>query len=327
MDDRYLVTGATGCLGAWIVRLLVEQGAPVVALARSDNHRRLRLIATDQQLARVTFVRADVSDPDVVAETITGHRISHVIHCAALQVPFVRADPVAGTRVNVLGTVNVFEGVRRAGSAVRGLAYASSAAVYGPPEMYQAGAIDDDAPLYPERSNLYGVFKQANEGTAQIYASEFGIPSIGLRPFTVYGPGRDQGMTSTPTVAMAAAAAGRPYRISFGGPVYLNYAPDTAAAFIAASKLAADGAHVYNVPGLTATIADVVEAIEASVPAAAGTITYADDVQATPSAIDATRARAALGPLPDTPLRAGVADTIDVLKAGLRRGLVATPED
>ena len=59
---------------------------------------------------------------------------------------------------------------------------------------------------------LYGVYKRANEGTAHVYWADHGVASVGLRPHTVFGPGRDQGLTSAPTTAMLAAACGRPYR-------------------------------------------------------------------------------------------------------------------
>src|SRR5258708_5652620 len=62
-------------------------------------------------------------------------------------------------------------------------------------------------------STLYGVFKLANEGTAAGYFADFGVASIGLRPHTIYGPGRDQGLTSAPTAAMVAAARGEDYEI------------------------------------------------------------------------------------------------------------------
>ena len=69
----------------------------------------------------------------------------------------------------------------------------------------------------PHPGNHYGVYKFANEGTARIYLADAGVPSVGLRPMTVFGAGRDQGMTSSPTVAIAAAVLGTPFRISFGG--------------------------------------------------------------------------------------------------------------
>ena len=79
---------------------------------------------------------------------------------------------------------------------------------------------------------LYGVYKRANEGTAHVYWADHGVASVGLRPHTVFGPGRDQGLTSAPTTAMLAAACGRPYRIPFGGTSQFQYAPDAARAFV-----------------------------------------------------------------------------------------------
>ena len=122
--------------------------------------------------------------------------------------PFVRERPVVGSQVNVTGTVNVFEAAKAAGLRTT-IAYASSAAVY-----------DEEGEVAPK--TLYGVFKLANEGTARIYADESGIASVGLRPFSVYGPGRDQGLTAGPTLAIAAALRGEPYRIAVRRP---NAAP------------------------------------------------------------------------------------------------------
>ena len=88
------------------------------------------------------------------------------------------------------------------------LVYASSAAVFGPPEHYPPGPLADDVPLTP--TTHYGFFKCCNEGNARIYFQDLGLSSIGLRPWTVYGVGRDFGMTSEPTKAIKSLALGRP---------------------------------------------------------------------------------------------------------------------
>ena len=123
------------------------------------------------------------------------HAPTHIVHLAGLQVPFVAADPVMGALVNVVGTVRVLEAARHAGGAVRGLSYASSAAVY-----------DLAGELRPR--SLYGVYKRCNEETARHYAESLGVPSVGLRPWTVFGVGRDQGVTSAPTSAIQAVVRG-----------------------------------------------------------------------------------------------------------------------
>jgi nucleoside-diphosphate-sugar epimerase len=135
--------------------------------------------------------------------------------------------------VNVVGTVNLFEAVRGAPGRV-GFAYASSAAVFGRSSAYSGGVVGDASPLLPD--SFYGVYKVANEGTARVYALQHGVGSVGLRPFIVYGPGRDQGMTSDPTKAILAALRGHRFTINFGGTMLLTYAPDCARAFIAAAR-------------------------------------------------------------------------------------------
>jgi nucleoside-diphosphate-sugar epimerase len=118
-EERFLVTGALGCIGAWTVRALVRDGAAVTAFDLGTNHRRLELILSPDELERVTFVVGDITDLDAVEGVLTEHDISNVIHLAALQVPLCRADPPLGARVNVVGTVNVFEAVRRRGQGWR----------------------------------------------------------------------------------------------------------------------------------------------------------------------------------------------------------------
>src|SRR5205823_12488877 len=109
----------------------------------------------------------------------------------------------------------VFEAVRALSEQVQRLVYASSAAVFGPPDAYPAGPLDDDIHLRP--TTHYGYFKVCNEGNARIYFQDHGLSSIGLRPWTVYGVGRDFGMTSEPTKALKCLALGRQYHISYGG--------------------------------------------------------------------------------------------------------------
>ncbi|HZQ66789.1 MAG TPA: NAD(P)-dependent oxidoreductase [Gaiellaceae bacterium] len=252
--ERWLVTGALGCLGAWTVATLVRDGADVVAFDLGTDDRRLRLIASAEEIEAVERVQGDVTDLAALEGALTEHDVTHVVHLAALQVPFCRADPVRGSRVNVTGTVNVFEAAKRHGLATT-IAYASSAAVYD-----ATGAV---AP-----TTLYGVYKLANEGTASVYWQEDGVASIGLRPFSVYGPGRDQGVTSGPTLAIEAAVRGEPYRIAFGGRTQLHYAPDVARAFVAAARRSPTGAETYNLGGPVTAIADFAAAVENAVPGA-----------------------------------------------------------
>ena len=149
--ERFLVTGALGCIGAWTVRELVREGVPVVAYDIGSDPRRLALILEPDELARVTFVAGDITDLDGLDRALADHEITNVVHLAALQVPFCRADPPLGARVNVVGTVNVFEAVRRRVAAGHGMApvvYTGSIGMYSPSDVDSAtGQLREFDPL------------------------------------------------------------------------------------------------------------------------------------------------------------------------------------
>src|SRR5918999_5262631 len=210
-----LVTGAFGCIGSWVVRSLVDRGDRPVVFDLRDDPWRMRMIAGPEIATRVTIVRGDIADRDAVMRVVQEHDVDRIVHLAAWQIPLCRQDPAKGAAINVVGTANVFEGARASGGRVSRVIYASSAAVFGPPSFYPPGPIKDDAPAHP--ATHYGVYKVANEETARIYWEEHRIPSMGFRPLSVYGPGRDFGLTADPTLAMKSAVLGRPFRIRWGG--------------------------------------------------------------------------------------------------------------
>jgi nucleoside-diphosphate-sugar epimerase len=315
-EERCLITGALGCIGAWAVRNLLLEGVPTTIFDLGGSDHRLRLLLDDEQLARVPIIRGDITDLAAVEAALASSGATQIIHLAALQVPFCKADPPLGARANVVGTVNLFEAAKRAG--VRRLVYASSVAVYGRSEEYGEEPLGADAPLSPRTH--YGVYKQANEGTARVYWLDNGISSIGLRPYTVYGPGRDQGLTSSPTKAMVAAATGKPFHIPFSGRQGFQLADDTAQLFIQAARAPFEGAAVFNLRGSVVTIEEIVTAITAAEPAAQGQITIAGAPLPFPEELDDAGLRAALGTLPFTPLDQGVAQSIALFKAAIAAG-------
>jgi nucleoside-diphosphate-sugar epimerase len=261
VSERFLVTGVLGCLGAWVARVVLADGDDVVGYDLGEDTARLRLVLGEEEADRVTLVRGDITDLGALERAIDDHEITRVVHLAALQVPFVRANPPLGMRVNVAGTVNAFEAVASRLHRIPGVAYASSTAVYSASDPSPAPETGGTAP-----STLYGVSKLADEGMARVYAADKGLASVGLRPYVVYGPGRDQGMTSGPTMAMLAAARGEPYAIGYSGTAQYDYAPDVARAFVTAAGAEREGAAVYNAPGVAASMEEVVGAILAVVP-------------------------------------------------------------
>lgn len=316
-EERFFVTGALGCLGAWVVRNLIRDDHHVTVYDLGSSMHRLDLVMEPDEIARINFVQDDITDTEAVSRAVHSSGANRIIHLAALQVPFCKANPPLGAAVNVVGTVNVFEAAKQA--AISPVVYASSMAVYGGADLYGPEVKDGD-PFHP--LNLYGVYKEANEGTSRIYWQDDGIASLALRPYTVYGPGRDQGMTSTPTQAMLAAARDEAFHISFGGTCGYQYADDVARTFIAFSRLSHEGASVFNVRGSVAHMSEIVDAIVDAEPSAAGRITYEDTPLPFAEAQDEQPLQGLLNEVPHTPLKVGVADTIALFKRALARGKI-----
>jgi nucleoside-diphosphate-sugar epimerase len=309
---RVLLTGGYGCIGTWIVRNLLQRGDEVFIYDLKEDPHRLDLILSAEQIGQVCFIQGDVTDLPRLKQALADQRISHVIHLAGLQVPVCRADPLLGARVNVLGTLAVFEAVRQTEGQVQRLVYASSAAVFGPPEDYPSAPIADDVLLRP--LTHYGVFKCANEGNARIYFQDHGISSVGLRPWTVYGPGRDFGMTSEPTRAVKCLALGRKCHITYGGWQDLQYVDDVAQTFVRCLDGQYQGAksynlrgHVVDLPALHAALCDVDGA-------AKQLITYGDRQITIAFDLDDGGLQRDLGPMPRTPLVDGLRQTCDLFK-------------
>lgn len=319
--ERFLVTGAAGCIGAWAIRLLIDQGVDVVASDVSEDLRRFRLVSHPRN-DDVEFIALDVTATSDVARVVQEQGITHIVHLAGLQVPFCAANPPLGAMVNVVGNVNVFDAVRASGRSI-GVAYASSAAVFGASSAYSGGVVGDTSPVMPDTH--YGVYKVANEGTARIYSLNNGIGSVGLRPFIVYGPGRDQGMTSDATKAILAAVQGESFNFKFGGNLLLTYAPDCALAFIESARAAAGSgdALVLNVPGRRVGIAQLVALIERLIPEAAGLLTWETKPISAPALLASPALSDVIGTVVNTPLEDGVRATIDHFRRALADGVLS----
>lgn len=304
-----LVTGAFGCIGSWVIRGLLAAGERVVALDFSDDPWRLKLVAGPDAPERITAVRGDIADRDALVRLVGERGIDRIIHLAAWQVPLCRKDPSGGALVNVVGTANVFEAVRLNPGQVPRVVYVSSAAVFGAPHLYPPGPLADDAPRLP--GTHYGVYKVANEETARVYWEEHQIPSSGFRPLSVYGPGRDFGVTAAPTLAMKAAVLKRPYRIPYGGRTDLIFVEDAAGALTAAARATLDGARVYNLHGEVVTIADVIRVLHEEWPAARGAVSHDEVPTPFAEALADDRYQRELGPRARTSFREGTRRTLE----------------
>ncbi len=305
---RVLVTGAQGCIGAWVVKALSQRKIDVVMFDRTADVSRLELVAGEGAARHAVVATGSIEDGPALAALVRDSGITHIVHLAAVLMPFCQADPVAGAAINVIGTLNVFEAARRAGRPVR-IAYASSSAVWGPEEVYSGAALSEDEPLHP--TTHYGVFKQANEANARVYHAAAGISSIGLRPWTVYGLGRDSGLTADPTLAMRAVARREPFRIRLTGHMDLQYAGDVAEAFVRCALSPLEGAHVFNLKGSVIRMDELIALLEQVRPGAGALISAEGPKVPVAYRMDDSALRAAVPGIPATPLEAGVRSTIE----------------
>lgn len=321
---RYLITGAKGFIGAWVVRNLMDAGEQPCILDLDRESHRLRALLSPQQMERLTFVAGDVTRFEDVEKAVAANGITHIIHLAALQVPACAGNPRRGAEVNVIGTLNVFEAARANRERVRRVVYASSAAVFGPEEMYGSSKVPEGAPLEP--GTHYGVFKQCNEGNARVYFKDHGIPSIGLRPWAVYGVGRDVGLTSGPTKAIKAAVLGRPYTIRFTGGLDLQYANDTAQIFVRCAQSEIPGARTYTLRGAVVQVEEFIAELEREIPSARGLIRAEGSKLQIAYDLDDSALVKDLGGVPRTPLRQGIRETAEIFQRLHREGNLGTED-
>jgi UDP-glucuronate 4-epimerase len=186
-EVKILVTGAAGFIGMHVAQLLLARGDAVVGVDNLNGYYDPQL--KRDRLARLAphpgfrFVKKDISDRREMEKLFSSENFEAVVHLAAQPgVRYSLQNPHAYIEANIAGFMNVLEGCRHAGAAH--LVYASSSSVYGGNKQLPYRESDSvDHPV-----SLYAATKKANELMAHTYSHLFGLPSTGLRFFTVYGP-------------------------------------------------------------------------------------------------------------------------------------------
>ncbi|HEY7773603.1 MAG TPA: NAD-dependent epimerase [Marinagarivorans sp.] len=184
---KYLVTGAAGFIGFFVTQRLIEQGHSVVGIDNINNYYDVALkearLAQLSKLEGFTFRKLDLADREGIANLFAEEQFDRVIHLAAQAgVRYSLDNPLAYADSNLIGHLTILEGCRNTG--VKHLVYASSSSVYGLNSKTPFSTSDSvDHPI-----SLYAASKKANELMSHTYSHLYGIPTTGLRFFTVYGP-------------------------------------------------------------------------------------------------------------------------------------------
>lgn len=183
---RILITGAAGFIGMHLALLLKKRGDAVVGLDNFNSYYDVQLKRGREKLlqdAEISIIEGDVCSKDTLIDLLNRHKITHFVHLAAQAgVRHSLTHPHEYVKSNLEGFSSVLEACRSI-PGIR-LIYASSSSVYGRNKKIPFS--ETDATDHP--ANFYGATKKANELMAQSYHHLFGLPSIGLRYFTVYGP-------------------------------------------------------------------------------------------------------------------------------------------
>jgi nucleoside-diphosphate-sugar epimerase len=309
MSATVLVTGGNGFIGAWVLRELLARGCTPVVLDVAVPGALCHALL-GEQLRKIRWRRGDITEPNTVSPLLKRHVVSHVIHLVGLLTPACQADPVKGGEVNVLGTLRLFDAVRRRG--LRAVAYASSYAAHGPTRQNNC----------PE--TFYGTYKRAAEAIAAQYARHFGIDSIGLRPFVVYGAGRTVGISAGPSLAARAAALGESYTIPFSGSAGLVYVEDVAQAFVRGALETPRGACAIDMPGCRVSMPRLVQSLARLAPGCARRLRVDGPPLPPLLSREPLAITSALNHWKPTPLGVGLKRTMEGWKALREGGFAAT---
>ena len=249
---RVIIFGGCGFLGSWIAKALLKKTYHITIFDLKIQKNLLNCIL-DKDVEKIKFIEGDITNYEQVQEAVKN--IDQVINLAGLMTPDCSAKPILGAQVNILGSINVFEALKQ--NNIKFLVYASSAGVFGQKDKY-----------YPFPQTHYGAYKLAVEGVARAYFNENKISSIGIRPYVLYGPGREIGGTAGITLACKAAKQGFNFDISFSGKAGFVYVEDVADLVEMSLDKCLLGALNININGITTDVKKIIYIIKNNIPKA-----------------------------------------------------------
>ncbi len=252
----YMVTGGAGFIGSNLVETLLTRGHQVRVIDNFSTGRRENIAPF---LGEITLYESDIAEADGLRDAFSG--VDYVLHQAALpSVPRSIADPMGSFRSSVLGTLNVLEAARAAG--VKRLVFASSSSIYGSnPELPKRETMKP-APLSP-----YAASKLAAETYCQVYHNVYGLETVSLRYFNVFGPRQDPESEYAAVIPkfIRAALQGDTLTIFGDGSTSrdFTYIDNVVHANLLAAESEAGAGEVFNIAcGDRITLNEMVEVIE-----------------------------------------------------------------
>jgi len=307
----YLITGGAGFIGSHIVAKLVTMGERVRVLDNFSSGKRANLGGMKD---KVEVVAGDILDADLVRQAVTGVHV--IFHQAALRsVPFSVENPTLVNRVNVEGTLNVLTAARDAG--VKRVVYASSSSAYGRGSMQPKKETDTPGPISP-----YAVSKLAGEHYCKVFSELYGLETVSLRYFNVFGPRQDANSQYAAVIPrfIQWALQGEPLEVHGDGLQSrdFTYIDNVVAANLQAAQTELGVGQAFNVgQGETHTLLDLVAEIEKSLGMKLNrshTAARAGDVRYTQA--DISESRRCLGYSPEVSFEEGLAKTVKFFRRG-----------
>jgi UDP-glucose 4-epimerase len=316
----YLVTGGSGCIGAYVLRDLLRRGEKVVNFDADPSGGVLAQVLAPESRALVTTIRGDIRDSYQINRVMKEQKVEKIIHLASLQIPASNADPASAVAINVGGLMNILESARV--FPLKSIVWASSVAVFGPPSDYPDGPLANGSHHRP--GSVYGATKSLGEFLLDFYRKEYGIQSVGFRFTAVYGVGRDRGRSSFTTEMIRKAVAGEEYEVPFGDDILdWQYVEDVSRLIVTASDAGPTRTRVFNTKGDYRPVKDGVEYLRRLMPEAR--LTIAPGAFGITWNYDTEPLVRELGFVPEYSMEEGIYKTLNLYRAAAGKPLVPRP--